>query len=297
MRNAVLLTCLALAGLASGCFERTLVITLNPDGSGKFVMDNIAAPMPDFSTGPDAKAPDPKQLARKAVRELVDETKGVDAWADVSSEVMDDGRIHVKATGYFPDVNKLEFQGSSKSDVKWAKNASGGMTLEMLMDTKKEGPASKPKPMTDEQVAEAVKKAKMQWQQAQPMMAAFVGKMKIDTTYMLPGKLGQVEGFTKTDKGGVQIVMDGKKMLDAMDKVLADDKMVAEMVKAGRDPVKDGPGEKAMLEAVFGKNVTALKASVTGELKPQFDYKADMGKAKAAQEEMMKKFADAPATK
>ena len=119
------------------------------------------------------------------------------------------------------------------------------------------------------------------------MMGAFLDTLKIDMTYVLPGTLGAVEGFTKTDKGGAQVVMEGKKMLDAMDKVMADDKGLAAAIRAGRD-VKDGPGEEAMMEAVFGKKISALKATCT-DVKPQFDYQAEMGKAKAGQADLLKK--------
>jgi hypothetical protein len=43
------------------------------------------------------------------------------------------------------------------------------------------------------------------------------------------------------------------------------------------------------VEMVFGKKIKAFKADVTGEFKPQFDYKAEMGKAKAGQDAMVKK--------
>lgn len=287
MRNTILaLLGIALVATLSGCFEMTEVMTINPDGSGKVVFDDFVAPMPQMGDE-NAKKPDTAAMAKSALKSMIDGSKGVDAWADLTCEVASDGRVHMKGIAYFPDVTKLELGDVKASSVKWAKNDKGGMTLEMANESKKPA-ASKPAAMTDAQVAEAVKTSKAQYQQNKPMMAAILGNMKIDTTYMLPGKLDEVVGFTKTDKGGVQLVFEGKKMLEAMDKIMADDKALTESVKAGTDPVKDGPGDKALMVAMYGKDISAFKATVAGDLKPLFDYKAEMEKAKAAQADMIK---------
>jgi hypothetical protein len=86
----------------------------------------------------------------------------------------------------------------------------------------------------------------------------------------------------------VQFVLDGKKVLDALDKAYADDKLMARCLRMHRD-VWMGPDQDKMFEMVFGKKIKAFKAEVTGDLKPLFDYKAEMEKAKAGQDAMVKK--------
>jgi hypothetical protein len=70
---------------------------------------------------------------------------------------------------------------------------------------------------------------------------------------------------------------------------MADDKVVAASIKAGRDPLGDDLDHEKGLELIFGRKITAFKADVTGELTPLFDYKAEMEKAKAGQDAMVKK--------
>jgi hypothetical protein len=270
----------------SGCLESKMVYTVNPDGSGKFTFDSLMAVPAPHMLGPNKVNPDPNALAKGQLEQAIRSSKGVEAWSDLSYEVAKDGRAHVQGVGYFPDVTKTSGPGGDNT-IKWSKTDKG-MTLEIVMKNQKKQAATKPEELTDEQAAKIAKQAQAQWPQTRMMMVAFLSNAKVDETYMLPGKLGDVEGFDKTDKGGVQLVIEGKKILEVMDKVMADDKMVAASIKAGRDPM-DGPDDATMIGLLFGKGVKAFKADVTGDLKPQFDYKAEMEKAKAGQDEMIKK--------
>ena len=289
MRNVVRSLFLAVAALALGCcVEATEVITVNPDGSGKIQIDETMATPPNFGPGgPGGAKPDPDKLAKTAVGQTL-ANKAIEAWSDVSYEVLNDGRIHVKATGYFKDVTKLGVlpgqPPQADQGFRWSKNDKGGMDLVLKTDkAPATAPASQPK-LTDEQVSAKVKEAKMQYQQMKPMMAMMLGTLKIDMTFVLPGKLQEVNNFKKTDKG-VQLVIEGKKMLEVMDKSMTDDKALEALVRAGKK-ADDQP--ENFNEMMFGSK-GEIMARVGGDLKPVFDYAAEMGKAKAGQDEMLKK--------
>jgi hypothetical protein len=209
MRNVLFAGCIAFILAISGCLESKMVYTVNPDGSGKFTFDNLTPP-PQVTSGPSEAKPGPSALAKGQLEEMVKNAKGVDAWSDLRYEVAKDGRPHIQGVGYFPDVTKVATQGGD-STIKWSKSDKG-MTLELVTENLKKQAETKPKEMTDEEVSQAVKKAQAQWQQWKATIAPAVGGIRIDYTYMLPGRLGEVDGFTKADNGGVQLVVEGKKV-------------------------------------------------------------------------------------
>jgi hypothetical protein len=279
----------ALALAAGGCFEIKQVITLNPDGSGKMALDMLTASPGGMmmGAGKDA-APDANVMAHDAATKLISQSKGVDAWTDVKHEVAKDGRIHVSGTAYFPDLSKMSVGAGEGTEIKWTKDGKD-MVLEFVMKEEEEGGKEEPaaKPLSDEEVAKALQEKRDEWAKQKPMVSMFMSTLKMDTTILLPGKIAEVNGFEKVDTTGVRVTIDGKKMLAAMDKVTADDKIMKDGLKAGKDPMKTPAARQALTEAMLGTK-GPLRAKVS-DLKPLFDYKAEMEKAKAAQPEMMKK--------
>jgi hypothetical protein len=260
---------------------RKIVYTVNPDGSGKFAFETFdAAPIQVGHIKFDTRV-----FAKSTLNINVKCAEGVDAWTDLDCGVLQDGRLHTQGVGYFPDLAKVRFFGYS--NCTWSKNDKG-MTLELALGSQVKQATTKPKELTDEQVAQQIKQSRAIWQQRKATISN-AANSKFDRTFMLPGKLGDVEGLTKTDRGGVQIVLDYSKEVDGMDKAMADDKLMAEYIEAGRDPMLHGLDQEKLAEIFFGKKIKAFKADVTGDLKPLFDYKAEMEKAKAAQDKMAKR--------
>lgn len=296
MRSTLLsVLCLALVSMAAGCFEMTQVVTLNPDGSGKVEFNTLMAAPPQMNMGEEAAKPDMKAMAKQSLQQMVSQSQGVDAWRDLKCDVAKDGRMQIYGVAYFADISKLKLGSMGGDNASWTKNDKGGMVLN-LNAKKKDAPKVAPKQMTDQEVQDMVKQQRAQYQQSKPMMASILGTMKMDVTYMLPGKIETTGCFTKTDKGGVQMVIEGKRMLEAMDKMMADDKAMAESIKSGKNMMKDGPGDDKFGEMLVGK-AGAPVATVSGDLKPLFEYKAEMEKAKAAQDAMFKKLEIDPKAK
>ena len=107
IRHFPLLVLLALAALLPGCFERKQTATLNPDGSGKMFLETIVAVPSQGLPGKDK--PTALSFGRIVAADLINTTRGVDAWADVAVSELEGGRARITATAYFKDLNALRF--------------------------------------------------------------------------------------------------------------------------------------------------------------------------------------------
>ena len=166
----------------------------------------------------------------------------------------------------------------------WNKDAAGNFTLVI----KKDNPANTPAPpnMTDAQITAAITAAKSDYKQNQPAMQLGLGDLKIETIFTLPGTVSATNILTKSsDANTVTLLLEGKPMLAAMDKIMADDKLLTSAIRAGdNSPI----GDELLTQNIFGKP-GPISATVTGPLKDAFDYKAESAAAKSAQPEMFKK--------
>src|SRR5580658_3191555 len=102
-----ILVCLALIFL-TGCFDTKEEFTLNPDGSGKVVVESICAPL-QLPMNENEKQT-PEQKTQGALRSILENVKGVTAWKNVSYEQQQDGRYKFRGIAYFKDINQVEFQ-------------------------------------------------------------------------------------------------------------------------------------------------------------------------------------------
>jgi len=298
MRTVLLAaTTLAAAMLVAGCFETKQDVTLNPDQSGKVRVELVMSDMP-FTMMPQDDPPDPEMTSKRVAKSILDGSKGIDTWSDVSVERTEDNRTRFTGTAYFKDFTAMNLQAGKMQGVTLEKTADGGMLLRLKpeqpgaplgrRDTGTAPPAEPEKQMTDEEMQQRLAAERAKWQQMKPMMAMTIGKMKMDAIFRLPGKLVKVEGFQKTSDGGVQFVFDGTKVLEVIDKLMADDSYVRENMLAGKGGMGQPPlGEEAMKQ-LFG-TTGALVAQTQGPAEPQFDYAAEVQAAKAAYPAMIKR--------
>jgi len=287
---------LAASVLLAGCFEVKQDTSLNPDGSGKAVVELTMPDMGAMAAGmtgmpgavEKASPPDPEMALKKFAKQTLDDSKGVEAWSDVSLARTEDGRMKFKGTAYFKDLTKLQI-ANSKNDITWTKDEKGGMILKAAPpQDRPKPPAAKPeKPMTDEEIAQAVKEARDQYIQGRPMMEMVFSKMKMAMKYRLPGTLAEVNGFTREADGSVAFAFDGAKILETMDKLMADEAYLTACIKAGQKPGGDAMSPEIM-EKTFGFKGDIM-ARVTGNLKPLFDYAAEVKAAKEAYPKMIEK--------
>jgi len=306
------LLCLSLALLA-GCFESKQIITLNPDGSGKTEFDTVTVVPPTMAemesvdapgaalgepgaTKPVAKSPvfratDPNASCRRYMEGVLsgERDKGVDAWSNLAYEVTKDGRCHVTGTAYFANIVRTDLPELGQLKTTWTKDKDGMvLTVEIGDDQATSKPAETQ--MSDKDAADALTKKREEYRGNRALVAQMLSGILIDATYMLPGKIEEVNIFEQTDKGGVRLMVSGKMILEAMDKIMDDEKLMIACIKEGKDPMKE---PSILLEKMFGKK-GPIRARVSGEFVPLFDYKAEMGKAKAQTPAMYKALGVSP---
>ncbi|MBI5724274.1 MAG: hypothetical protein HZA50_09980 [Planctomycetes bacterium] len=299
MRNFARLTiCVSAVIAIAGCFETTQVYTINPDGSGKVAFTEVL-PSKSELLAPAVKAnllPPEKEAAQDIIK-FVHESKGVDAWADFTFKKLEDKRISISGVAYFSDISKLELDSQSRHRIKTIRTDKGEMVLEFeylgsQYDSSDGGKAETqdaPRQMTDEEVAAEIKENRDKQQIKAEMQDANKGRnpcemMKIDLTFRLPGKVGEAKGLIKASDSEVKFLFEGKKFLEAGEKILADDKRMAEAIRGGEKIYKE-----LFFQEMFGAKMP-FKAVAGGQLKPQFDYKAEMEKARAAMPDILKIF-------
>ena len=291
--GSVMLLCLAAA--LSGCFERTLVYTLNPDGSGKVVFD-LTEPPPSpiglgrtsASTQPDANlGQTTPSLSQDALKQFFEAARGVEAWSDLSCEILDGGGKRVRGTAYFPDVGRLHLWGHNT--VRLVRDNDGNMLLEMDPDFIAREMFAKgaelPRPdITKEQLEKEIKTAREKYaEQREAETTKLMLLFKMDITFVLPGKIGRADGFEKAGDSNARLVFDGKKYLDGVDAYMADDEALAGTIKTGKYP------SDFLSMKWFGTKDFAFNVQISGQVRPVFDYKAERDKAVAGMPALFEK--------
>ncbi|MBX7153207.1 hypothetical protein K1X84_16380, partial [bacterium] len=174
MKTYWLIICLTAASLLSGCFETTARYVLNPDGSGKATLEVRSASMMENMSAGSAKDP-----LNELAKSVISKATGVEAWADVETKKLDDGRNYFKGTAYFRDVNAVRFKDVMLMDsITFSKNAKGDLVLE-ISSNKESKKKSESKPLTNQaDIDKAIKDQKNGYQQIKPMLTAFLSSMR-----------------------------------------------------------------------------------------------------------------------
>jgi hypothetical protein len=281
----------AAAVMVVGCVETKQEFTLNPDGSGKVVFEITMGAMP-IQFGQDAEKPDPELQSKQFVKQVMDNTEGIDAWSDVSYQRLEDGRTLIKGTAYFKDFSKVKFQAAQFQGIVFGKDDMGGMVLAMEEPGGEKAPASPAPPpgppLSPDEIAAKIKAEREKMQQMRPMMEAAVARMKSDLSFRLPGTLTEVSVFQKEPSGAVRIVFDGAKMIQVMDLLMADDAYMKAQVMAGpTSPDKMRLDDTAKEKLFGGKG--PIRARVTGPFRPAFTYDSEVAAAKANHQAMIQR--------
>jgi hypothetical protein len=278
MRKIFFVTLVLLSAI--GCFESKEDYVLNPDGSGKVT---IVGTFETTMLGMTASA-NPKDTMME-VKELLEKSKGVDAWSGVTYDRTKEGRVSFKGTAYFPDISKLDLETFGK-DANLKKEGNKLVLLIQEKEEIEETPAAKP---SAEEAKAQVEQTKKQWQSIKTMMGPMLEKIKQDLTYKLPGTIESSTNMKKIDINTVNIQVDGAKIMAAMDAMMNDDAWLKKQAEAGVF-VKGGNGpnmdDDELNQRVFGER-GPVKVVMTGPGQPQFDYKTEVAAAKAEYTKLM----------
>ena len=274
----------------AGCIETKEEYSLNPDGSGKVICE-ITQPLMAI-TITEAEEETGLEKARDEVEKILQESKGVEVWKDVTFKLTDDGKLYFKGAAYFRKLSALNIGGSMKSEegqAEFVRLRSGGMRLRLWKGEKKKS-SKGGKALSKSELARKVKTEKAKFAQSRPMIVMMLTGFRDEKIFHLPGKLNRVSGFKRNAATNtVRILVKGDKVLKAIDALAKDDAWWAKQVLTGRSLINEGPPMDADLcKKLFGAK-GFVAASVKGTLKPLFNYRAEVARAKRAYPALRKK--------
>lgn len=244
---------LALSGLLSattGCFELDDTWVLNPDGSGKVTRTLTLNPRGKPAT----------LYANLGIKRA----KGVDAWADFSSTSLEDGRLRIRATAYFRDLNALDLKLGPQPYWGPAKG-SGVRRIELSDQDPAKAQAGTGDPEARRKFLQRIMRSYRRAKQA-----SFRARLQV------PGALSDASGLKKAP-GGWEARVELKKVYEAIEPLLSDD---AFLVKRGSRRLL-GPVVNA--KACGG----TLSADVAGGGQALFDYEAEAAQARAKSDHLL----------
>ena len=274
MRKLIgILLIIGVAVFVSGCIQTKQDFTLNSDGSGKVVVETILIMIPMD-----------EEAMKDAVRKVLEESSGVVAWKDVAFKRTDDGNVSFKGTAYFRDISKLKLElVDMKIKPFFTKAVRGNIVLELRAeeeDNDKKEEKAMVAELSEKEIAEKIEMERMRWESMKLMMGTVV-PMKIEISFHLPGTLKEVTNL-KRDKTGVLRITHAD-LLEIMDELIADDALLREMIITG--------GDDFMKDFMAGKLSGAkvqIRATVTGDLKPLFNYNVEVAAARKNYPKLLK---------
>ncbi len=295
---------LAAALMLPGCVEQETTLIVNPDGSGKVVIVSSAEAGGLMGGllggGKSAGGDESAMMGRGMATSTIREAKGVEAWTDYRTEKAANGKTKVMLRGYFPDINKLKVQTGNNKKAGAATSQDNEPTVKMTtaggvqifkfagvggrdLAKMSESDETKERPTTEEAIKEKMAEERAQGQVGVAMVRGMLGSFKIKMTIQPSGKIQDAGGFTEAPGNLATFETGGKQICDAMELMLNDDALLRLQVTGGTPSPAQ---EKQIMKAMAGTDKPLeIKAAVS---KPQFDYKAELAKAKAAQSPELK---------
>lgn len=279
---------IVLAFFASGCIETTQEYTLNPDGSGKVTVESIIQPVTIKIGGQEE---DPEKQMKDEVKQILEKSSGIEVWKDVAFKRTDNGKIWFKGIAYFTDIAQLDIHNLDMMNISFRDDEKEGSALELEFDWgegKKDVGKAMPLKLTEEEIANRIKREKAEYQDNRPMMVAFFSMFKADYYFRLPGKVVEVTNLKEDEAGTLRLQLEGTKLIEAMDEMLANEAWVREQVLAGRELFEGVPLEGLTFNEKFFGERAPLRATITGDLQPLFDYDIEVTAAKKSYPELLK---------
>ena len=257
--------------LISGCIQSEQEYSLNPDGSGKVVY-KIEYPVLSFG-----EESTPEDKAKSAVRELLEESSGIEAWKDIRYELLSGDRLAFEGTAYFPDFNALELHNGELGDYKpsFAVDEEDQRVLRIASEPEA-GKSEEPPELSEQDLDAAVTEMQTEYKTARGMLTGILTGMRIDQRYHLPGDAIDISNFQRADKGAYQLTFEGEALLALMDELMGNAELLREQLKQGRNPLKDQPmRDKELNQRLFGEK-GPLKIVLDNAAEALFDYQAEV---------------------
>lgn len=302
MRKIILLISVTLLFI-SGCIETDQEVFLNMDGSGMVIMDTTYSPMfaMQYSMFGDPTT-DSSEMVKKNVEQILSNNE-ILAWAGVESGPTSEGGFFFKGTAYFEDMDDISESGNAMfldvlGSFELKQAADGTMVLEEedygFGEEYEDQDNTEKIELTDKQLEFKQKQLKMQLEQTKIMMGQYMGNFNYKMTIHLPGVIEEAKVFTVIDENTVMFKMEGKKIMEEFDKLLADESKLLEMVNVSEEMFMMGMmgmgGEDKFMRRIMLGTEEQMRVVIVPNTSMNVDYTNDIETAKSNFEEMVKKF-------
>lgn len=252
--------------LASGCLEVENVWTLNPDGSGKVKHSVVLRPGMLAALSP--------QSSRAFAQELLQESEGIEAWADFSYRKSDEGWLCFEGVGYFPDAAQVRL----KHEVVQTRFARAGTAIvASFVGWRSQGDSL---PFFGGETPKSLQEARTALLVARVQLGTMKAFLRGKDLLQLPGRVSSLAGPLE---GPAEVAFSGERLSQFLGKLAQDDELLAAAIaqSAGQplEPAQARALEQAMSEAYVGAGVAGLR-SEGGQ--PAFDYAAEVAAAISA---------------
>jgi hypothetical protein len=274
---------LLLGLMLTGCFQTTEHVYLNPNGSGKTVIDATFTP---FYLNLSDEEPEPRQEMNNAVKNILEKSEGVDAWSDVSYALNNEGKIHFKGTAYFRHIEKLKIANLGSSELEYRAHDNGQYTLTYKNDRfgKVSDKTSLPSGgLTEEQIQARIREEKAKYQRSRKLLALMLSDLRHESHYHLPGEILGSSNFDKVSANHVQLILEGEKILTVADDVFKSDSYWRDHVTSGNQKKKNTDNhidiDLRMPPNDFNKHFFGEQGPVSVDFRanaPLFDYNKEV---------------------
>jgi hypothetical protein len=267
--------------VAAGCYEQKQAAVINPDGSGRVVIETRAA-VPAV-TVPGKGKPTAEEFGRQLAKDFINKTQGVEGWKDLTIRGTREGDALVTATAYFPDIRKLRF--SLPLVFTWQRQENG--TYRFGMERERGPGTPEPLKITDAQLKEQVGKAQASYREQRPALQTALSTFKLTLAITLPGEVFETKVLTQgtgEQAQTVTIAIEGNKLVAALDKFMADEATMGTTIASGNDLMSN---DDLLLESMFGQK-GPVSAGVRVNGAPAFNYPLEAKAALAQEPEMLK---------
>jgi hypothetical protein len=229
---------------------------------------------------PGKEKPTAELAGQQIAAELINSTRGVDAWSGLSIGATPDGRARVVATAYFPDITHLRF--SLPLTFVW-RSQENGTHIFGVERVRSDSP--QPANLSDEQVKSLVSRAQADYATGKLALQTSLEAFTLRLQFTLPGDIVETHVWSREDHS-VSLTLEGKKIAAAFDRFMADDAALAATIKSGKDL---SANDEMLLNFMYGeKGPIAATVKVAADTPPQFDYAAESRAAREKQDAMLK---------
>jgi hypothetical protein len=279
----------ALCVCLTGCFDTKQEITLNPDGSGKIVMESTFAQPESLLTG--FKLTRRENVASECVRHMIEDAQGVDVWRDISFREQEDGLLWVRGTAYFRDLSKFKASRTALLQFQMTRETSGELTLAIRPDTSA-SPFSIPK-TGEPDTKESIQSERRQFRAAQPWLSMTFGAITQETIFRFSGVLRYASNFQTNGPQTLRFCFDGARAVPAVEHILFDPELTR--LRLAATSTTNFPLLEYFNEQLFGQRGPVRAVIVPGK-KQLFDYAAEVAEARKSFTAMAKELglADPP---